>query len=129
MLKKTITYEDFDGNSRTQDFYFNLTEQEVTELEIVTPGGFESYVNKIVSAKSQIELVDLFKRLIRMSYGEKSADGIHFCKSEAIWNNFASTQAYSDLYMELVTNTDKAIEFFNGIIPKEKTKLEVAGNK
>lgn len=129
MLKKTITYEDFDGNSRTQDFYFNLTEQEVAELEIVTPGGFESYVNKIVGAKSQVELIDLFKRLIHMSYGEKSADGIHFHKSEAIWENFASTQAYSDLYMELVTNTDKAIEFFNGIIPKKKQDLVVADNK
>lgn len=125
MLKKTITYTDFNGNVRKQDFYFNLTQQEVAELEITTPGGIEAYVDGIVNAKSQVELLDFFKRLIRMSYGQKSPDGINFYKSDEIWKNFESTQAYSDLYMELATNTEEAIKFFNGIVPKKAEDTSV----
>lgn len=125
MLKKTITYTDFNGNIRKQDFYFNLTQQEVAELEITTPGGIEAYVDGIVNAKSQVELLDFFKRLIRMSYGKKSPDGINFYKSDEIWKNFESTQAYSDLYMELATNTEEAIKFFNGIVPKKAEDTSV----
>lgn len=125
MLKKTITYTDFNGNVRKQDFYFNLTQQEVAELEITTPGGIEAYVDGIVNAKSQVELLDFFKRLIRMSYGKKSPDGINFYKSDEIWKDFESTQAYSDLYMELATNTEEAIKFFNGIVPKKADDASV----
>lgn len=125
MLKKTITYTDFNGNIRKQDFYFNLTQQEVAELEITTPGGIEEYVDGIVNAKSQVELLDFFKRLIRMSYGKKSPDGINFYKSDDIWKDFESTQAYSDLYMELATNTEEAIKFFNGIVPKKTDDTSV----
>lgn len=120
MLKKTITYTDFNGNERTEDFYFNLTERELTKLELTTPGGFEGMVKRIVNAKSQIQLIELFEQLIKMSYGVKDADGIHFVKNEKVLEEFMSTQAYSDLYMELVTDADKAAAFFNGIVPAKK---------
>lgn len=122
MIKKTISYEDFDGNTRTQDYWFHLSEREIAKLELETPGGFQKKVNDILNAKSQIELIRLFEDLIKMSYGVKSADGVHFIKNDEVWEEFASTNAYNNLYMELVTNTDKAVEFFNGIIPKPKDK-------
>lgn len=120
MLKKTVTYIDFDGNERTEDFFFNLTEQEIAEMELSTEGGLGNFINKAVAAKSQVELIELFKKLILAAYGVKSADGRRFVKNDAVREDFMSTQAFSDIYMELVQDADKASEFFNGIVPKEK---------
>lgn len=126
MLKKTVTYVDFDGNERTEDFFFNLTEQEIAEMELSTEGGLGNFINKAVAAKSQVELIELFKKLILAAYGVKSADGRHFVKNDAVREDFMSTQAFSDIYMELVQDADKASAFFNGIVPKEKNKAPVA---
>lgn len=126
MLKKTVTYIDFDGNERTEDFFFNLTEQEIAEMELSTEGGLGNFINKAVAAKSQVELIELFKKLILAAYGVKSADGRRFVKNVAVREDFMSTQAFSDIYMELVQDADKASAFFNGIVPKEKNKAPVA---
>lgn len=126
MLKKTVTYTDFDGNERTEDFFFNLTEQEIAEMELSTEGGLGNFINKAVAAKSQVELIELFKKLILAAYGVKSADGRRFVKNDAVREDFMSTQAFSDIYMELVQDADKASAFFNGIVPKEKNKASVA---
>lgn len=125
MLKKTVTYIDFDGNERTEDFFFNLTEQEIAEMELSTEGGLGNFINKAVAAKSQVELIELFKKLILAAYGVKSADGRRFVKNDAVREDFMSTQAFSDIYMELVQDADKASAFFNGIVPKEKNKPPV----
>ena len=126
MLNKTVTYIDFDGNERTEDFFFNLTEQEIAEMELSTEGGLGNFINKAVAAKSQVELIELFKKLILAAYGVKSADGRRFVKNDAVREDFMSTQAFSDIYMELVQDADKASAFFNGIVPKEKNKAPVA---
>ena len=126
MLKKTVTYIDFDGNERTEDFFFNLTEQEIAEMELSTEGGLGNFINKAVAAKSQVELIELFKKLILAAYGVKSADGRRFVKNDAVREDFMSTQAFSDIYMELVQDAVKASAFFNGIVPKEKNKAPVA---
>ena len=39
MLKKTITYTDYNDNERTEDFYFNFSKAELTEMELSTVGG------------------------------------------------------------------------------------------
>jgi hypothetical protein len=123
MLKKTITYNDFDGNERTEDFYFNLTKAEVTEMEFSFNGGFTKMIEKIVSTKDTKRIIEVFKEMIVKSYGEKSPDGRRFMKSKEILENFTQTEAYSKLYMELATDTAAATAFVNGIIPQvEKTK-------
>lgn len=127
MFVKTVTYTDFDGNVRTEDFLFNFTKQEIAEMELTTDGGMGKMIERITKAKSQKELIQLFKKLVLDAYGQKSDDGKHFVKNDKIREDFASTQAFSDIYMELVTNADKASEFFNAIVPKEKSdKLSVA---
>lgn len=127
MFVKTVTYTDFDGNVRTEDFLFNFTKQEIAEMELTTDGGMAKMIERITKAKSQKELIQLFKKLVLDAYGQKSDDGKHFVKNDKIREDFASTQAFSDIYMELVTNADKASEFFNAIVPKEKSdKLSVA---
>lgn len=118
MLKKTMTYVDYDGNERTEDFYFNLTKAEVTEMELSHTGGMVKLLEKIIAEKDTKRIIEIFKDLILKAYGEKSADGKRFVKSKEISDAFAQTEAYSDLFMELATNADSAKDFVNGIIPK-----------
>lgn len=127
MLKKTMTTTDFGGTQRTEDYYFNLTESEIMEMQLGTEGGFVEMVKRITDAKSQLELAELFKKMICKSYGVLSPDGRRFIKNDAVLDDFMSTQAFSDLYMELVGSVEKATDFFNAIMP-EKVKTEMAKN-
>ena len=108
MLKKTISYTDYDGNQRTEDFYFNLSKAEITEMELSMEGGMRAYIKRIIAAKSQLELVKLFKDVVLKSYGKKSADGRLFMKNDTIRAEFEAHPAYSMIYMDLVTNEAKA---------------------
>lgn len=119
MLKKTITYTDFDGNEQTEDFYFNLTKAELAEMELSVDGGLAERIQKIVKTNDTPTLIKVFKDIILRAYGEKSPDGKHFVKSEELRNSFACTEAYSALFMELATNADAASSFINGIIPAD----------
>ena len=119
MLKQTITYVDYNGEERTEDFYFNLSKAELMEMQLSTAGGFLEMLKSIVAAKDTPELVKLFKTIILKSYGEKSADGKRFIKSDELSTAFSQTEAYSMLYVELSTNEVEASNFINGIIPAD----------
>ena len=119
MIKKTVTYQDFNGVERTEDFYFNLTEAEIMELEIAEDGGFTSYIERLINAKDNATLMKVFKKLLLMSYGEKSADGRRFVKNKEITDAFAQSQAYSDIFMDLTVDDKAASDFINGIIPPQ----------
>lgn len=122
MLKKTITYTDYDDVERTEDFYFNLSRAEVMEMELGIAGGLSEMLDQIIKAKDVPSLIKVFKEIILKSYGEKSPDGKRFIKSEEISNVFSQTEAYSNLFMELSTDADAASKFVNGIMPKEVSK-------
>ena len=122
MYKKTIAYEDYDGNQREEDFYFNLDERDITKMELSTSGGLDQYIMKITAEKDLPKIIALFEELIDASYGEKSADGKYFRKTKEALENFKSTPAYSKLYMELATDDKAASEFVNGITPKSLTQ-------
>lgn len=124
MYKKTITYTDYNGRELTEDFYFNMTESELVEMQLNKTGGMAEYITKITSANDIPSLAALFKKLVLKSYGEKSEDGRRFIKSEKLSEEFSQTQAYNTLYMELATDSDAAIAFMNGIIPNIKGKEE-----
>lgn len=127
MLKKTITYTDFNDVERTEDFYFNLTKAEIMEMEMSVPGGLGGMIQKIVSAQDAPALIKLFKELILKAYGEKSADGKRFIKNVELSEAFAQTEAYSILFMELATDDKAASEFITKIIPIDVQK-ELAKN-
>lgn len=118
MFKKTIVYTDYDGNERKEDFYFNLSKAEITEMELTTSGGLEKFIQRIIDEKDSKKIVEYFKELVLKSYGKKSDDGRRFIKSKELSEEFSQTEAYSDLFMELATNADAATAFVNGIIPK-----------
>lgn len=130
MLKKTITYTDYEGTERTEDFYFNLTKAEIAEMEMERDGGLVRLIEKIVAEQDAKEIVGLFKDLILRSYGEKSADGRRFIKTDQVREEFAQTEAYSELFMELATNADSAVTFVDGITPKvpNADKAEMLSN-
>lgn len=122
MLKKTITYTDYNGLERTENFYFNLSKAEIAEMELTTVGGFAEMIQRVVDAQDQAAIVKIFKDLILKAYGEKSEDGKRFMKSNEISTAFAQTEAYSILFMELATDADSAAAFVNGIIPSDVQK-------
>ena len=117
MIKKTITYTDYNGVERTEDHYFNLSKAELMEWELSATGGFFEMLNKIMAEKDIPSIAKIFKELIFKSYGEKSADGKRFIKSPELSTAFSQTEAYSILYMELATDADAAAKFVNGVMP------------
>lgn len=118
MIKRTIKYIDYKGNEREEDFYFNLSKPEIMEMELTTKYGMSDYLDKIIKANDRDELIKWFKIVILKAYGEKSDDGRQFMKSPEISRAFSQTEAFSQLYMELVLDDKKAAEFVNGIIPQ-----------
>jgi len=119
MLVKEIKYKDYNGNERTEIAYFNLSKAELMEMELSTSGGFQQYMNRIINTQDSKELIKTFKELILKSYGIKSDDGRRFIKSKELSDEFAQTEAYSELFMELATNAQSAAEFANGIVPQD----------
>lgn len=127
MLKKYITYTDFNGVERKELFYFHLSEAELSEMELTTPGGMTEMLGRIVNAREDTEIVKIFKDLILKSYGEKSPDGKYFDKSEEISRRFSHTEAYNKLFMELATNSEAAADFVKGIVPESiQNRQEIA---
>ena len=122
MLVQNIKYVDFDGNERSEDFYFNLTKAEVAEMEMSTEGGLAKMLEKIVAEQDSRRIIEIFKDLILRSYGEKSPDGKRFTKNKEIRDSFSNTEAYSELFMLLATDAEKASAFVNGILPKNMNK-------
>jgi hypothetical protein len=119
MLKRDITYEDFNGDPQTESFYFNLSKPELVELEFSFKGGLAAAIQKIIDSKDYGLLISEFKKIILMSYGIKSEDGKSFIKSEELSHKFSQTAAYNALFIELATNENSAADFITGIIPKD----------
>ena len=119
MLKKAITYTDYNDVERTETFYFNLNKAEITEMEMSTTGGLTEMINRMVETQDAPAIIKTFKDLILKAYGEKAPDGKHFIKSEALSEAFSQTEAYSVLFMELATNAEAASKFIEGIIPAD----------
>ena len=122
MLKETMTYTDFNGIERTEDFYFNLTKTELTKMEMTTAGGLAERIQKIVAAQDVPAIMEVFEDLILKAYGVKSPDGKRFEKSPELSAQFAQTAAYDQLFMKLATDADAASRFVNGIVPEMDNK-------
>lgn len=124
MLKKTITYEDYNGVERKEDFWFNLSKAEVMKMELSVNGGMAAMLTKIVDKKDGPVIMKTFEDIILQAYGEKSDDGKQFCKSQEISRAFSQTEAYSQLFMELMTDSTAAAAFVNGIMPTGDKKTQ-----
>jgi len=125
MLKKSITYKNFDNETVTEDFYFNMTKAELVELELSERGGLGDTLKAIVDSKDGAKIIEYFKKIILLSYGERSEDGRRFVKSPELAETFSHTEAYSELFMALATDANMAAAFVAGIMPSDLTE-EVA---
>lgn len=117
MVKRTITYTDFDGVERTEDFYFNLTKSELVKMEASVDGGLKNKLERLMASPSGREIMQYFNDILMASYGEKSDDGRRFIKSKEISKAFEQTPAYDQIFMELVTDSQKALAFIDSVIP------------
>lgn len=139
MIKKSITYTDYDGNQRTDECYFNLSKAELAEMEVSEAGGFDKFLEKVVETQDTKRIYAIFKEIILMSYGEKSHDGKHFIKKKTVngevirlRDEFEQTEAFSEFIMEMLSNETAAGEFVTGVLPKEladEVAKQVASNK
>lgn len=125
MLKKTIEYVDYNNITRKEDYYFNLSKAEITEMEMSTAGGLSEVIQTLIAEQDMPSIIKIFKDLILKAYGKKSPDGKRFEKSEELSTAFSQTEAYSVLFMELATDADAASAFINGIIPSDIDKEEL----
>ncbi|MBP5594388.1 MAG: hypothetical protein J6Y02_03325 [Pseudobutyrivibrio sp.] len=128
MYSRKVKYEDYDGNEREVECFFNLNKAELLELQMSWDGGLEKVLEKIVAEHDQKRMIEMFKMIMLKSYGQKSLDGNRFIKNAQLTEEFTQTEAYSELFMLFATDADVASEFINGIIPKslveETKKLE-----
>lgn len=118
MLTKVIEYEDYNGTPRKETFYFNLTETDITKMELSTAGGLEQALNKIIEAQDGKQIIAFFEMILEKAYGEKTADGRRLVKSKELFDAFMQTEAYNKLFMELVYDPDAAAAFINAIVPQ-----------
>lgn len=116
MIKKVITYTDYNGNEKTKAYFFNLNQAEIVELENSIPGGLTNMIERLSTEQDNREIIKIFKDLILRSYGEKSPDGDRFIKNDELREGFSQTEAYNKLFMELAQDSNAAAEFFNGVI-------------
>ena len=119
MLKKTVTYIDYNSTERTEDLYFNISKAELAELELSVTGGFSEMMKKIVAAQDVPSIVKIVKDLILKSYGEKSSDGRRFIKSPELSEAFSQTEAYTEVFLDLVASAENMADFVNAIIPSD----------
>lgn len=117
MRVEPITYTDYDGNVRTERFYFNISQAEIAKWEIATPGGLENKFTIISERKDPKEILEAFDDLLKRSYGKKSDDGRTFVKNDDLWNEFVATEAYSTLILKFFTDSDYAVKFFQQVFP------------
>ena len=135
MYKIQKTYTDYNGNERTEDFWFNLSKSELVEMAYSVEGGLEQVLEKIIRENDKNKIITFFKDLVLRAYGEKSADGRRFMKSDEISKAFSETPAYSDIFMDLATDANAASAFVNGIMPsnlakelESKSEIGIVGN-
>ena len=119
MIKKTIKYEDYNGNEREEEFYFNLSNAELTKMELGVEGGLSERLKKVLATKDTPQILKVFEEIINKAYGVKSDDGKRFIKSKELLEEFTQTEAYSQLFVELATNENAAQEFILGTLPKK----------
>lgn len=126
MLKKTITYPDYNGVQRTDDFYFNLSKPEIVKMQASVKGGYDVQLRSMAANPNGGQIMEFFEELISKAYGEKSEDGRRFMKSEEISKSFMETPAYEKLFEELVTDDKAAADFVNAIMSTNPSETQAA---
>lgn len=124
MRKETITYTDYNNVTRTEDFFFNLNEAELTALQYGVDGGMKEMLERIVKSNDNKQIMACFHDLIAKSYGEKSPDGRRFVKSTELSEAFMQTEAYNELMLRFMTDANYSAEFINDVLADVTKRTE-----
>lgn len=136
MIKRTVTYEDFNGVTHTEDLYFNLTKTEMSKIVLeeakFDPDGnqdeesmnaFSDRLREIGRSGDGKKIIDMFEWLLKISYGEKSEDGRRFVKNDEVYEDWRYSASYDQFWQDLMlSETGDMVEFINGIIPADLMK-------
>lgn len=120
MFSITKTYEDYNGVEKTETFWFNLSQRELSKLALGPSGGLESVLSEIVSTNDTGRAMELLEEIVLSAYGKKMPDG-RFAKVDddghRYADHFKQMVVFDDLFMELFLDNDKLIAFINGVVP------------
>ena len=122
MLKKKVTYLDFNDQEVTEEFYFNLTTPEVTRIIAKIGSDIDDYAEKLAKEEDYEGIIDFTETLILTSYGVKSEDGKRFVKSKEARENFEYSAAYAELFEQLMTDPEQSKAFGQGLMRGAKAK-------
>jgi hypothetical protein len=134
VLKKSITYTNpFTEQEVTEEHFFHISKADLVEMEVEENNasytdakgekftGMQAKLKRIVASNDGRAIMAEFKDILRRSYGKKEGD--RFIKTQAVWEDFASSEAFSQLLWELCTQPDAAASFINGIVPSNLDKI------
>lgn len=113
MIKKTLTYDGFDGRV-TADFYFHLSKADLARIES-TDGGLIKKIDAVQKAENMLEAIGIFETLIGAAVGERQ--GERFIKNDEVSQGFLSSPAFDVLLDELLTSEGAAAQFVVGLMP------------
>lgn len=119
MLRRDITYTNFDGVEVTDTLYFNLSKSELILWQTSENGGLAEKLQKMLNQKDGKLIMQTFYDILLKSYGEKSADGRRFIKSDELSKAFSETPAFDILFSELLSDPEKALLFVRQVMPPE----------
>lgn len=123
MLRKEITFTDFNGVERTMTYYFNMTQTELAELDLDAGGVLREKLNAMIEKQDAVGLARFFKEIIVRSYGEKSDDGLYFEKGDnfSFGRRFTTSPAFDKLFTEILSDPtgEAATAFIYGIVPAD----------
>lgn len=130
MIKHEIEFENLEGEKIKKTFHFHISQAELTEWRLELDEGLEKRLEELnASTKVDAKVIAAFKEIISRAVGVTSEDGIRFIKTPEIRDGFMQSDAYSVLFMQLVTDTAFAAKFVSGVVPKsmgEKTATAIA---
>lgn len=121
MLKKEVSYVDYDGNKVTETLYFNMTKTEIAAMQVRMDGKFIDYLQDLVKGNKIERLFHIFKDIVLDSYGKKSDDGRRFVKSKELRDDFEASIPFDNMMMEMLQDPDKQSQFVRAILPPDMT--------
>lgn len=129
MIKRSYKFVDYNDNEREETYYFDLRDDEIVKLELGTKGGLSEKIKRLTAAQDIPEIIKVFEDVVKMSYGEKSADGREFIKDPVLTKSFMQTRGYSMLFMDFITKENFASDFFNELVPNSAVIQPVEDEK
>ena len=122
MFTHTVEYVDFNGNSREEKLHFHLSLPEVTRIEAEIGKSLEDHIKELTTNNRLKDLLDFLEKMLLTAYGEKTEDGKSFRKNAEIRDMFEHSQAYAEIFEQVLTNHGLARKFGEQVADNGKAR-------